>query len=728
MRGLSGARFHKFMSGTALIVAVAPAAVQGADSDAGQTSQLAEIVVTAQKRSQNLKDVPIAITAVSGDQLQASGVTNTEQLSTLVPGLTIRVSAGVFQPSIRGISTSSTSTENPVALYIDGVYYPIQREGLRDLNDIAQVAVLKGPQGTLFGRNATAGVIQITTKQPTHDDVVEGGVSYDNYQTIRGDTYLSGGLSESLAGSLSVDYATQGEGWGRNLTYGEDIFRLESLFSARSKFLLELGDQTDVTLIFDYINRRDSLGPNFRTYSGTLSAFPGLRPSTDPYDSYSGVISRNTFDGGGASVTLNHEFDFAKLVSISAFRQGKGQYRFDGTGVPGAFISLDAVNVPNKSFSQELQLVSVKNNDFVWTSGLYYFYAKQGNDPLNRYFSGPLAPLPTSARMTDTVADEKTNSVAAFAQGDLKILPKTTLTVGGRYTYEKRDFQGLVSASLKNGIFVPVASDPAGTATVEKPTWRVSLNQDLTSDITAYVAYNRGFKSGGFNIVSPSALSYQPEVLDDYEIGLKTELFDKRLRFNAAGFLYEYSNLQVLQYVNLIQTISNAAKAKLHGLDVDMEEALTSDLRLSGGFTWLYSEFTDYTNAIISSPKPTGGVNLASGDASGNQLPLAQKFSGSLSLDYDRKVNFGDLHFNISASHNSGYFFDADNFTRQRPYTMLNTSLGWTSLDKHYNLMLWGRNILDEHIASLVTASPFGYEATYGNPPLTFGVSAHVKW
>ena len=217
-------------------------------------TRLGEIVVTAQRRSENLQRVPIVVTAFSGAQLTAAGVTGLTTLSTVTPGLNARTSAGgVFQPSIRGIGTSSNVVENPVALYIDGVYLPNQNEANRDLPDVEQIAVLKGPQGTLFGRNATGGVIQITTRRPSQEMRVEAKAEIDNYETFRGGLFLSGGLASDVAASISADYARQGRGWGDNLTTGNDTFRLAHSYSVRGKLLVEPFAGTSVTFIFDYM-------------------------------------------------------------------------------------------------------------------------------------------------------------------------------------------------------------------------------------------------------------------------------------------------------------------------------------------------------------------------------------------------------------------------------------------------------------------------------------------
>jgi len=212
------------------------------------TAALQDIVVTAQKRAENLQQVPIAITALGGPELAAKGVQRTTELGQIAPGLDIRATNSSFQPTLRGIGTSATFAENSTALYIDGVYIPQQVGALRDLNDIAQVAVLKGPQGTLFGRNATAGVIQITTRAPSHEFHAEAGVEVDNFETVRTDVYATGGLTSNIAVSLSAQYAKQFIGWGYNYPLNTDAGYIDHRVSVRGKLLFTPTNTTSTTM------------------------------------------------------------------------------------------------------------------------------------------------------------------------------------------------------------------------------------------------------------------------------------------------------------------------------------------------------------------------------------------------------------------------------------------------------------------------------------------------
>lgn len=726
-----------WLSAAVLPLAAMPAIALAQTDDAAQItdaegSGVGEIVVTAQKRAENLQKVPIVITAVDGEQLEAAGVATLQSLGTVAPGLNVRTSAGgVFQPSLRGIGTSSNVVENPVALYIDGVYLAQQQEGGRELPDVEQIAVLKGPQGTLFGRNATGGVIQITTRRPTQDFDFQGKLEIDNYATFRGGLFVSGGLGENVAASVSADYATQGRGYGDNLTTGNDAFRLAHSLSLRGKLLFEAGPDTSILLIADYMDRK-AYTYSFVPYPGTAFTVP-LPGPVGKQDTYSPVDPYAAYKGGGVSLTIEHDFDFAKLVSISSYRKGNINYLFDDvpTGTPIFYVGVEPGDQPSKTFSQELQLISSGDGPVTYTLGAYYFYNRNANLPIYRDFFppfyGPAGPAPTANRHTETYGAERTESFAPFGQLGIKLLDDTTLTLGARYTYEKRTLTGRAELTRYNGTQVTTLFNPA-PLTIKKPTWRIALDHQFGRDVLGYVSFNRGIKSGGFNILNPANPAYFPERLDAYEAGLKMELFDRAVRLNIGGFYYDYTNLQVTQFIGIAQSVVNGAKAQLYGVDVDFEARASDRLSFSGGFELLSAKFTSYPNAVGSTPRPTGGAALAPVDASGNRIPQSQKFVGTLAVDYDQPLTSGSLRFNVTANYNGNYKFEPDNFLTQGAYTLLNGSLTWRSEDERYSVSIWGRNLLDEIILNNATSQAIGYPVSYAQPPRTFGITGKLDF
>jgi outer membrane receptor protein involved in Fe transport len=680
------------------------------------STQLEDIVVTAQKRSENVQKVPIAITAVSSAQLATSGVTNITQLNVAVPAVNTRVTIGSFQPSIRGVGTSGNNVENPVALYIDGVYYASQREGLRELNDIEQLSVLKGPQGTLFGRNATGGVIQITTKRPSFTTAGEIGVSLDNYLRLKTDAYLTGGLTGTIAASLSLAYQTQGDGWGTNFTTGNDTFRLSHYYSARGKLLFELSDKTDFTLIGDYQDRSGTEGSYYNPFPGYAFTIPGYVPLGNDYSSTANVDGVTSLKSGGLSGTLKSDLGFATLTSITAFRKARPFFAVDGDGTAADLFRFDATNHQTQ-FSQEVQLVSPSAQDFHWSVGAYYLYFKNDVSPFNRNYNGIVAQrVGLRAQVIDVA--EKTDSVSPFAQIDFSVIPGTRVTLGIRETFEHRSLEGTNTLTLLNG--AQVVTRPNNSFRKNSPSWRASLDQRVTDDILAYASYNRGFKSGGYNVGNPANPPYRPEKLDAYELGLKTQLFDRRLRLNAAGFFYKYDDLQLFQFVtgSTVPLLVNAAKSELYGLDADFEARITPEFRISGGLLLMHSSFKDF-------PNPTAAL----ANARGNRLQLAQNFNGTITGTYTKQLAFGEIALSVTESHNGNYFFEPDNLLRQKAYDILNATVSWTSLSQSVTVSAFARNLTDSHvIQQAYTLGPVGRIAAYGSEPRVGGVSARFRF
>jgi iron complex outermembrane recepter protein len=700
------------------------------ESKASQDS-LEEVVVTAQKRRENLQDVPISVSALSAEQLDLSGTTNTMDLSTVVPGLTSQRSGISFQPRLRGIGAGSNGPgiENPVALVVDGVYYGSQFLGLDDLADAEQVSVLKGPQGTLFGRNATAGVIQITTTDPTEDFHGDIRTELDNYLTSRSNVYVTGGLSDNVAGNLSLGYTTQGRAWGENLFDGEDIHTIKHDISARSKWIYS-GEDTMIRLNFDYTDR-EATDLNTRPVPGTEPLFPGFPQTSNIYDidSPPGNLSKLIY--GGISLTVDHDMSFAHFISITAYRRSKVNDFFwaSPTSIPAEGIGQVA---DNSQFTQEFQLVSPHTETFNWVTGLYYFHAEDTANPVSLVFGGPLAPTPLSLGQANVFSTSIVNSVAPYGQATLQVAPNTNLTAGLRYTYEHRYFGFQETGALVNGTDLgelPVAPyDPI--LAYRKLTWRLSLDHKFTPDFLGFISDNRGFKSGGFSPFSASNPPYQPEILDAYEAGIKSEWLDHKLRANASSFYYNYTNLQESAY-NASEDaviVYNAANARIYGLDVDSEIKI-SDLRLSAGAELLHSAFTSFPNAVLSSPLPGGGVTTRIGSATGNQLPYAPRIVVDLTADYIFQLPSGSLDAAVTTSINGGYRTEPDNVLRQDAFTLINSSLSWVPLGGHLKLSIFGKNLLDKVVATyLFTSAPFGYDGFYENPPRTFGGSVSYSF
>ncbi|MCZ4340078.1 TonB-dependent receptor [Sphingomonadaceae bacterium G21617-S1] len=725
-------KLSTYLLGVSIAALLAPMAHAQEQTDPGLVE---DIVVTAQKRSERLQDVPIAVSAASAAQLENSGIKDLQQLTAIVPGLNVTAALGSFQPSIRGIATSSNVVENPVALYIDGVYLPQQQEGLRDLADAEQITVLKGPQGTLFGRNATAGVIQIATRSPEFQPSAQFNLSYGSYQTIRTNAFVTTGLTDTVAASLSGAYQSQGKGWGESLTTGREENKLYHSYSLRGKLLANLGDATTVTLAGDYLNRRDS-GVVYQPYPGTSLVYAGFGPVTNRYDSYNGTGGYTYFRGGGVAMTIDSEFSFAKLVSISSYREGDFGFKFDLTNVAAPILISTAAG-KSRTISQEIQLISTASGPIKWVTGAYYFNYRQGYDFFNRDFGTGVnattglpyrfSPLQRSANS----GYEKSESIAPFAQADWEFLPDTTFTGGLRYTYEKRSLNdGRTQLTNPAGVVLPQTIVPPKSLTFKEFTYRAALNHKFNDDVMVFASYNHGFKSGGFNIATPAAAGYLPEKLDDWEIGLKSQFLDRRLTFNVNGFYYKYKNIQVTQFIGNppTQIVSNGARAELYGVDIDLIAKVAPGFTLSGGIELIHPEFTSYPGAPFGTNLPTGGVATAPGNAKGQRVPFARKFVGTIAADYMTPFMGGNLALNLTATRSGDYYFEVDNFVRQPAYTMLNAAVKLSDAEDKFSLRFGVTNALNKSIFIRNATLAFGRLVAYGSPPREYTLSLGAKF
>jgi iron complex outermembrane recepter protein len=723
-----------------------------AQSEAGGNDKLEEIVVTAQKRAENVQSVPIAITAVTADQIEAAGVVSTTDLASLVAGLHFNSTYAYFSPHLRGIGTTfyGAGVENPVSLYVDNVYYGSQLMAPSDLSDLSQVAVLKGPQGTLFGRNSTGGVIQMTTREPDSQLGGELRTELGNYWASRSFGYLTGSVSDTLKANLALTYDLQGDDWGRNL-FNDDGGR-KAFYDVGARTHLEWTptDATTVKVIGDYERRKTSLGIDLRIIPGQIGRFPGLGrdfESSNVYDYALNHTSIAYYQGGGGSVDVQQDVGFAKVVSISGWRQF---HYTQGGDVDASTLDVNYIvrKQATRQFTQELQLLSEKNDRFNWVLGGFYYWNQDVSDPFQVILNNGGGPDPGAQQayyggtVNDyvTIPTLRTRSLAFFAQSTLNVLDHTRLTTGIRYTRESRLLAGPPVLVYTDGappqLEYPQDDVPFALRDRESaPTWRVSVDQDLADGILGYLSYNRGFKSGGFNPNVPYddfgnlSAPYLPEKVDTYEVGIKSELLDRRVRLNAAGFYNKYDNIQVLVVGPLTNQTANAPGAKTYGVDFEGEWRVTEGLRFNVASEWLHTKFTSYPNAPFYGPSPSafGGIRRVNGDATGNSLPYAPDFTLDLSGDYTWSMSGGSqVDFNLTEAYNSGYYSEASNNSNlhQASFSLLNTSVSWRAPGGHLSVSLWGRNLVDQRIASTLLAdAPTGYTGDYSNPPRTYGAS-----
>lgn len=702
----------------------APQPTAPATAQQAEPMSLEEIVVTAQRRAENLQDVPITVMAVSAQALAAAGVTNTADLVNVVPGLTMPTSAGYTLPHLRGIGITAIGPgiENSVALYVDGVYRGVSSSSALALNNIARVEVEKGPQGTLFGRNATGGLIQVTTLDPVPGFSGSANLGYGNYHTVSGDLYLTGG-SDVLAGDLAVQSTHQGEGWGTNVFNGQDVNRMDLNLSLRSKWLFKPVEGTKLTLILDETQTRNSLSA-LRNYQNVRNAFyPGGFASLPRLDVNDNAQPLRRLKDDGASLQLDQDLGFATLVNTVAYREDVYRYNVDFDLGPNPYSLNDARQADNQ-LTEELQLLSKYTAPLTWVAGLYYYNAHNGFAPQNLYFSGPAVnPLKPVTRINNPT-EERTDSLAGYVQATQALSANTRLTLGVRYTSETRALVGLETGYLNGVTPITLANVNTSVAT-RTPTWRIAFDHNFTDDVHGYISYNRGFKSGGYNATAPTVPPYQPERLDAYEMGLKTQFLDRRLTLNTAAFYYNYENIQVSRFVNGSPQVYNGGKAALYGLDADATVRLTDRLTITGGIELEHSEFTNFPNADFFLGCPGGYPGICSVSANGKQLPQTPNASGTVNVDYRVPLMNGELHLNLNEAANSGYYYAPNNEYKQSAYGLLNGSVRWSR--GIYTMSLWGKNLTNVIYPVSVNQAPTAVAAAYA-APRTYGITLGAKF
>jgi iron complex outermembrane receptor protein len=720
------------LSGVALAVGVAaPAYAQsvepaaaGAQPQADDTA-LPDIIVTAQRTSQSLQQVPIAVTAVTAGDLASRQVMNTLNLDTAVPNLTLSENGVSVTPFLRGVGSnqSNPNDEASVATYIDGVYIPSVTGNIFKFNNVERIEVLKGPQGTLFGRNATGGVIQIITRDPVQQPLVDASVGYGTFNTLEAQAYVSGGLASNLAADLAFSFDRNGDGYGKDINRNADIF-LRNQLGLRSKILWTPGANTEIRLTGDY-SRLKSTGADYQLAPGVIGAdgvtgYPGKRKTNTDF--------RNTADNEvyGFSLRIDQDLDFARLVSISGYRHVTGEFQLDQDATPTPIVQA-TINQFAESFSQEIQLLSKKDSTIDWLIGGYFFDAKYAYTPL-RIAGFAAAPLPN----IDLFGSQKTRSYSGYGQATVPIFADTKLTGGLRYTYETQDTDGYTESG---GVVFPHAPNPLcpGATThcpqsqnIKKLTWRAALDHSFSSDILGYLSYNRGIKSGGFNMINAGTPGYRPEVLDAYEAGLKMQLFDHKVRFNIAAFIYDYKDIQVFNITGGGAVLTtNAAAARVHGVDADLTIKASRYFTISAGAGWLDGKYTDFPNATFTPSSPLLG-GQSSVNATGNDMIYAPRVSGNLSLDYRIPTSFGDIGLNATGSYRDKVFVSAANRLFIPSYAVVNTTLGWTSPDKRYGVQFWVRNLFDKDYYLNRTEQALG-DIQFLAPPRTVGVTVSFK-
>lgn len=691
---------------------------------------LESVLVTAQRRQERLVDVPISITALSSEELLRSGITTTVDLGRVTPGLELTYNGGFLQPAIRGVSSqgSSAGDSSNVAFYLDGVYMPSQPGQAMDLPDVEQVQVLKGPQGTLYGQNATGGAIIITTVAPRLDQS-EGklSLSYGNYDDINVNGYYSAPLADNMAFSLAAAKQDR-DGFRDDLVYGGEDKGLRSSL-VRGKFLFEPNEDISLTLSAYSSERKDSAPYSGKAYDNRSVSYlaaallpPGIDVPVPDWDETATSRPVDTDNSTwGTSLLAEFNFPAGTLSSTTSYTEADIRMEVD---VDYSFFHYADVTVELEQdfFVQELNFVSEQMGAWQFTGGLFYLDGTEEYLPNTfriAFNPGP-APLLSEAAANMTPVQYTYGYIdkeifAAYIEASYDLTEQLKLTVGGRYSDEEQT----VVSNWENQQSSVITESPYSPASFEQFTPRAVLTYALSDSSNIYLSYGEGFKSGyiGFGGDEP----VEPEELSAWELGFKGDLTDT-LSVSGALFYYEYTDLQVARYEAPNYVYDNAAEASMEGAELNATWQAVSGLVLMAGVSALDATYDSFPGATANEWNPAGGNTTVTLDASGYDLIRAPEITGFISADYRLQTDLGEFGAFLSAYYNDGYNLELTGSIAQDAYTQLDGELSFTpSRFADLSVVLWGRNLTDEDVLQSLLETPLASGVSYG-APRTFGV------
>lgn len=749
----------------AITIAAADAPTDGADAagaaDADVSQVIASVTVSTRRRNETSQSVPTTMSVLDDKSLENNRVYRVQDLQQLLPSTTVNfVHARQLSFAVRGLgnNTASDGLEGSVGLYLDNVY--LARPGMAafDALDVQQLELLRGPQGTLFGKNTTAGVLNITTKQPTFrsENSASLSVGQDNY--VQGKASISGAFSDTLAGRISV-YKTHEGGYIRNV-YNNSKVQGGDRDGVRAQLLFEPDAKLNVRVIADY-NEEDSNNGTMVFYSAgpsgkwlTQAAAVGGHVITDP-SRYSVNLdngSHVSVHQGGVSAETNYKLDNDyKFTAISAFRFWNFTPRNDdGLDVP-VTLNVGALT-RHRQFTQELRLATPQGGTLESVVGAYYYY--QNLDNTNFTYNGPLAdkfnaaPAGAWSNLT-SLADGhlRVNSYALFGQSIWHIDPKWDLTGGLRATYEdKRAYEvryaptggaavsgaALASRNARYGAF------DSGDVRLNNlsPSALLTLAYKIDADVLGFASLSHGEKSGGINLTVPgaagvSSLKVGNEKANNIELGIKSNLWKRRAQINASVFANVVRGYQNNAYdpVSATSYLTNAGDVRSRGAELETSFAVTRGFTLGANGAFNDVKYLKYANA----PCPPE-ITATSCDLSGRAaLVNAPRWTGSLNAQYAHAVaDQIEGYFNANYAYRSEVFgtLDASKYSKIPAYSLTNLSAGarFKAGGARWDISLWAKNAFNKQYYTSMWNSNFGaYNAIIGTPR-TVGLTARADF
>jgi iron complex outermembrane receptor protein len=713
-----------------LISGLSPASADTAAS-ADTPGGIETIIVTAQKTAQDIETVPLTLSALSGNQLASHNYYDLEDFKGLVPGLNVNNYAGEARVNIRGIGMNSLSfgVDSQVAVNLNDVYLSSARAADQAFLDVDRIEVLRGPQGTLYGRNATGGAINIITKLPTDQSEGYAQIDLGNYNQVGTQLVVSGPLLDDTVLGRFAFSSENHDGYSLNLYNGKRYDNANTI-TARGSLVFNIADNVSLDVIADYHQENDGnnadhlfgKSPGFPVMTGVFLGGKSVPLDADGQAIDPRLLSVNTAPEnkqqvGGVVANLTWKLnDILTVKSITAYRQENVRLTldFDQTTTP---FPTPAVGKDFEAYegeaqtTEELQLLG----DLGWVNWVTgFFYMHDDVDPAFFYdgvnFGAPTAPFLAYLQLGGTTV---TNAYALFGQATFKITDKLNFTAGVRYSYEDR-----ASTSLQ---IIPVfdsTTRDAKAASFHDVSPKFTVDYQWWDGLMTFFTVSKGFQSGGFDIsASPPLVAFQPEIVWDYEGGVK--YYNDWLAVDLSAYHYDYTNLQVAQIVNGLPTTTNAASSQINGVELSATVEPAAGLSLTETFAYTDAYFTQFVENDTLTGLP---VNLA-----GNQLPGAPKLSSNFTAQYTVPFDGGD-HLDLVGEwnwHDRLYYseFNSDQIS-QGPVSTFNASARYTFDDGNWSAEIYGKNLSNALIKSQVWITGAGYGAMAQGqlaPPLTFG-------
>ena len=747
-----------------------------------------EIVVTAQKRESNLQETPIAITAVTRDQIELNRIQTVTDLALRTPSMTYNEQQGHAHTSIRGVGTNlnSLAQEAAVVMYQDGIYRGASVSATVPQFDLERIEVLRGPQGTLYGRNSTGGAINVITRLPSDEAEFNATFTAGNYGKLRGELGVSGPLGERVGGRISfVNEAS--DGYVDNKTLGRNEADRDYT-GVNGSLVFDLSDSTELILRGSYLDDKRNVGQPIGVQLSPTAA--GITPENlggvltipdptlgglsladifgldipqasapfvvdpDSLDYFTDTPMKREIEQYGFSATLTHDFD-GITAKLSLAHQDTDYVDFnDSDGLDITALLADGGQT-NRQNTVELNLSGDYANDSgTWILGGFYFQ-EDGTSflwaelpalqtTLEALFglaaigmplpSGSLAAAPfgqaqlkdgqfSAAPFVNFRGEQDSSSYAVFGQTTYDATDRLHLTLGGRYTKDNKD----VHRETRQNIGGP-ACDQHVEEDWSEVTGTAIVSYDISDDVMTYGSIAKGFKSGGFNIAECGG-AFDPETILAYEIGLKSTLFEQRLRFNLAAFYYSWDDIQINRFVNSAITVTNAAEANAFGLEIEFVALLGGGFTVDGGITYLDTEYAGgsmFANPILGGPQ----INV-----DGNDLERAPPLKAYLGAQFDWQTEVGRITLRADASYSDRHYFDVFEASlpnqeemEQDAYTITNAHLRWESNAGKYAATLFVQNIGNKLYAQTRAAlgTLGGIYAAY-SPPRQYGITLKMQ-